>query len=152
MTDRMQARARITQTFFLIAAVVLSHASDASADEAEAAENLAQFAQIAGVLQGFNPRAEIWRGQLTPGESTLVGEELMPGNEYLILATGDAAATDVNLELFDAELQLIDADIGDDNTPVLSVTPTEAGTYYIRVTLESATAPAAWYAMQVMYR
>jgi hypothetical protein len=42
--------------------------------------------------------------------------------------------------------------MGEDNTPVVSVTPVQSGTYYIRITLVSATAPAAWYALQVMYR
>jgi len=118
----------------------------------QAQENLAGFAQIAGVLQGFSPRGEIWRGQLTPGESTLITEQFMLGNEYLILATGDATATDINLELVDAELNLVDADFGEDNTPLVSITPPNSGTYHIRVTLVSATAPAAWYALQVMYR
>lgn len=124
----------------------------ARADAEQATENLAQFAQIAGVLQGFTPRGEIWRGQLTPGESTLITEELMAGNEYLILATGDHDATDINIELFDANLEPVDADLSEDNTPVVSVTPIESGDYYIRLTLVSATAPAAWYAMQIMYR
>jgi hypothetical protein len=136
----------------LMALALLALAAPAGADDQEAAEALAQFAQIAGVLQGYSPRPEMWRGQLAPGEATLVTENLMTGNEYLILATGEQAVTDLNLELFDADFHPVDADFGDDNTPVVSVTPPANGTYYIRVTLVTATAPTAWYAMQVMYR
>jgi hypothetical protein len=130
----------------------LPHPRLVEADAQDATDNLAQFAQIAGVLRGFTARGEIWRGQLTPGESTLIPESLMAGNEYLLLATGDFAVVDLDLELFDPDLEPIDADLGDDNTPVVSVTPVRNGTYYIRVTLVTATAPAAWYALQVMYR
>jgi hypothetical protein len=136
----------------VVLALSLSIRPTARADGLEAMENLEQFAQIAGVLQGFSPRGEVWRGQLTPGEATLITETLMVGNEYLILATGDADAIDLKLELFDAELRPVDADLDDDNLPLVSVTPTVSGEYYIRVTLESAAGPSAWYALQVMYR
>lgn len=141
-------------TLLPIVVVALSLATPpaARADGLEAMESLEQFAQIAGVLQGFSPRGEVWRGQLTPGEATLITETLMVGNEYLILATGDADAIDLKLELFDAELRPVDADLDDDNLPLVSVTPTVSGEYYIRVTLESAAGPSAWYALQVMYR
>jgi len=146
-------RSRFRRTLALLTLVaLLAPSPSAEADAEEAVANLMQFAQIAGVLQGFSPRSEAWRGQLTPGEATLITETLMAGNEYLILATGDSAASDLNIELFDADLQLIDADFGEDNTPLVSVTPVANGPYYIRVTLVSATAPAAWYALQVMYR
>lgn len=117
-----------------------------------AMENLQNFAEIAGVLQGFNPRGEVWRGQLTPGESVLISETFLAGNEYLVLAAGDAAATNLDLELFDVELNLLDADYGEDSTPLVSITPTQNETFYLRVTLISSQGPAAWYALQVMYR
>ncbi len=132
--------------------VVLTITCTASAGPEDAAQNLAQFVQIAGVLQGFSPRGEIWRGQLTPGESTVISENLMFGNEYLILAAGDAAASDLNLEVYDSSLALVDADLGDDNTPVVTVLPEQTGVYNIKVTLASSTGPAAWYALQIMYR
>lgn len=152
MWDERARRLFKAREAFLAFLLVFLPAGSAAAGPEEATENLNRFAQIAGVLQGFSPRSEIWRGQLTPGESTLITEQLMVGNEYLILATGDGEATDISLELFDAQLELLDADIGDDNTPLLSAVPESSGTYYIRVTLVSSTAPAAWYAMQVMYR
>lgn len=148
-TTTSQAPRRLALACAVALGLVTTHAA---ADSEEATANLAQFAQIAGGLQGFSPRGELWRGQLTPGEATLVTETLMLGNEYLILAAGDAAATDINLELFDADLAPIDADLGPDNSPVLTVAPPATGTYHIRVTLVSASAPAAWYALQVMYR
>ena len=139
-------------TLIVVFLVAVLRPAVASAGPEEAMENLAQFAQIAGVLQGFSPRGEIWRGQLTPGEATLINETLMYGNEYLILATGDQAAVDLNIELFDSELNLVDADLGDDNTPVVSLLPGQTGEYTIRISLVSATGPAACYALQVMYR
>ena len=117
-----------------------------------AMENLHNFAEIAGVLQGFNPRGEVWRGQLTPGESALISETFLAGNEYLVLAAGDAAVTNLDLELFDVDLNLIDADYGEDDTPLVSITPDQNETVYLRVTLISSQGPAAWYALQVMYR
>ena len=143
---------RVQLAVLLALGLLLAPSGPVEADADEAAANLFQFAQIAGVLQGFSPRSEMWRGQLTPGEATLITETLMVGNEYLILATGDADASDINLEIFDTDLNLIDADFSDDNTPLVSVTPVSNGNYTIRVTLVSATAPAAWYALQVMYR
>lgn len=118
----------------------------------EAQENLTQFAQIAGVLQGFTPRGELWRGELMVGEATVIIETLMFGNEYLVLATGDNDATDINLELYDSDLNLVTVDVDDDDTPVITITPPTSGAYTIRVTLVAAATPAAWYALQVMYR
>ena len=118
----------------------------------EASEHLESYAQVAGVLQGFSPRGEIWRGLLKPGESTLIPEQLMQGNDYLVIATGDATATDINLELLDDSLIPVGLDREADNTPLVSVTPAISGKYFIRVTLVSSTGPSAWYAVQVMYR
>ncbi|MCA9565413.1 MAG: hypothetical protein KC561_18070, partial [Myxococcales bacterium] len=84
-----------------VAALVLSllfYSAPALADGDVAGQNLERFAQIAGVVQGFSSRGEIWRGELVVGESTLITEQLHFGNEYLVIAAGDDDTVSLRLE------------------------------------------------------
>ncbi len=72
---------------------------------------------------------------LRMGEARLIPVTLQRGENYRIYAACDADCSDLDMEIFGADGNYLERDIGLDATPFVQVTPATTGAHYVRVWL-----------------
>jgi hypothetical protein len=75
---------------------------------------------------------------------------LRAGVSYRIYAACDDNCTDLDMELYGADGQLADRDVGRDDTPYVQITPARSGRYNVRIWLYSCRADACYAAARVV--
>ena len=87
--------------------------------------------------EGFALTHQIFTGALRESQSEDVVFELQAGGTYLILGVCDNDCKDFDLELLDSNGRRIDRDEGDDDVPVVAVSPARRERYTVRATMAS---------------
>ena len=103
----------------------------ASATEKEA-ENALRTKIWDGYAQGWSVRTAT-SVSLGSGEHRVYLVTLYAGNDYRVLATGDANAANIDIVLYDAEGKQVSTDASNDREPKVDFRPGQTGTYYVAV-------------------
>lgn len=114
-------KARLRVRFVFAALVMMSVGLAARLADATRAQMRAR-ARIAidwAEKRGYSCRNELETGELEQGEHFMTDTILYGGNDYLILGAAGDHITDLDLELYDANWRLIDADKDADRTPMI---------------------------------
>lgn len=74
---------------------------------------------------------------------------LEAGTSYMIMATCDEDCEDLDLELYDADGNLLAYDSAVDPTPMVSFTPDYSGPYTVDVIMYACSTPACYQAVDV---
>ncbi|MCK6507677.1 hypothetical protein L6R53_30640 [Myxococcota bacterium] len=123
----------------LSALALLLAEAPARADEAEA-EACTQAKVQEGYAQGWGVRTTSTE-MLGQGERDVLALTLHTGNRYRIVACGDAHFTAVDVVVYDATGKVLAQDSDPGREPVVEVTPTATGKYFIAVFASGVTTP-----------
>jgi hypothetical protein len=121
----------------LLAASLLLFSQVASADEKEADACL-RTKVWDGYKDGWAIRT-MTSTTLAAGATRNYLVTFYKGNEYQIQACGDAAASNIDLVLYDLNGQVLQRDETKDQQPVMTIKPEKTATYYIVVHARSLT-------------
>jgi hypothetical protein len=110
--------------------------------------------RIASALkkQGVSFRNDYWNGLLRYKRSTTIKTTLKANTQYVLVAGGCSDAYDVDIIVYDENMNEICRDTKVDAGPVVRVTPKQSGTFYIKVKLVNSTRNGAHYALLVGYK
>jgi hypothetical protein len=95
------------------------------------------YAQFRGLAQQSSlgdMTHEIYMGELADDATASLSVTLDAGTDYMIVGVCDEDCTDLDLTLFSGSREL-DTDVEDDDTPIVSVTPTSTGTFRVSVSM-----------------
>ena len=105
------------------------------------AESMRKLAVVKLLVEsgGMNCRDRAVEGAkyLREGKRYVLETTLYRGNEYKIIGAGDSDVRDLDIILFDEDLDEIDRDTGTDSIPIVEVSPSWSGTFYIAVVMYS---------------
>ena len=101
---------------------------------------------------GFALDAETPTGTLESEASESFALTFESGFEYLLVGACDVDCTDIDLIIFDEAGNDIDSDYEEDDTPVLTVTPSRTQSYRVHVYMANCTSEPCWYAVGVLAR
>lgn len=90
-------------------------------------------------LLGYRRVGEQESGNLTAGSASSFDRILMAPDRYTIVGMCDEQCRDIDLAVYDANEQLIEEDVLDDNLPFVSFDAEETGTYRIRMKMWDCT-------------
>lgn len=102
-----------------------------------------QIDQAAKILRerGF-AKTDTYDGSLNHDASESLTLALRAGRQYAVLAVCDNDCTDIDLRIYDANDKEIDADIQDDDKPVVTLAPESDGKFRLKITMaKCATSP-----------
>lgn len=115
----------------LTLAATLLFSTPALADEA-AAETCLRTKIWDGYNSGWAVRTAT-KTTLGQGEHRVYLVTLYAGNEYKVMACGDANVSNIDVVLYDAKGAQVATDASGDREPVVSFTPSATDTYYVAV-------------------
>ena len=116
----------------------------AGASVAVARSSAEKFIEV--IEEGGPTFEEIGQGTLARGESAVLRTTLYKGNSYTIVAAGCEEATDVDVAIYDEELNLVRKDETRDRLASLEgIAPRYTGTFYIKVTMYESASEGAHY-------
>lgn len=145
-------------TMALVAAGLVTsamlHAQDATtaADTAfnPSARLLLQRAAAPWVARGFTGSAAPRFGALQQREADTVPLTLEPRRRYTVVGVCDEDCGDLDFVLFDDAGKAVAVDSRSDSHPAISVVPTTAATYRLRVLMVKCSTPPCYYAVQLL--
>jgi len=108
------------------------------ADQQEALNNIAAYMKFVMEKTGkqLNVRKDLSKiGYFNTGNYVLLNTTLYAGNTYLIIASGDSYAANINVEIFDANGNLLTRDEQTKRDAYVAVKPQWTNTYQIRISL-----------------
>jgi hypothetical protein len=114
---------------FSVLAATSAYVLPARADEGEA-ETCLRSKIWEGYSTGWAVRTST-KATLTAGAHKVYLVTLYAGNEYKLLACGDANVSNADLVLYDHAGKQVAADTSNDREPTISFTPQATDTYYI---------------------
>ena len=114
----------------------------------QVARLLEQAARIA-TQNGMRRTHEPYIGSLRTGANTSHTLQLNGGTSYQIIGVCDNDCSDFDLRLFDQRGRMVTEDMLTDDTPVLSVTPPNTGTYTVRVIMTACSSQPCRYGLGV---
>lgn len=122
--------------------------------EATTSQAKARAYRIASALkkQGVSFRNDFWHGLLRYKSSTTIKTTLKANTQYIVVGGGCSDAYDVDIIVYDENMNEIGRDTKVDAVPVVRVTPKSSGTFYIKVKLANSTRNGAHYALIVGYK
>ncbi len=82
--------------------------------------------------QGWSVRTTT-KADLAQGQREIYQLTMQAGNSYKILACGDHAFKNVDVVVYDSEGTVVGSEPGVDREPMVELTPTVTGTYYVAV-------------------
>ena len=106
--------------------------------------------ELAG--EGFRLTHHIFTGNLKEGEFENVVFELDPGGAYVVLGVCDNDCKDIDLKLLNAAGREIDSDEGEDDAPVVAVTPEKKERFTVRAIMASCGQSPCRYGLGVFRR
>jgi hypothetical protein len=112
------------------------------------ARQQAQLARIGSRLAGigYNLVGEK-TGWLQDGQSTTFRVRLAQGTEFTFRGTCDSDCSDLDLELYDGNGNLVDSDYDPDDVPVVGVEPAWSGWFRVRVIMADCSREPCGYAV-----
>lgn len=141
---------KISICFLVLAAMSITgskiHATEAGAK--------AEAQRIANALSswGWDFRSYYSWGTLDEGESSVFKKTFYSGNEYVLVAGGCEYASDVDLEIYDGNYNLIGKDSNAGKAAAVTFSPSWTGEYYIKVKMYDATSTGVHWVLQYGYR
>jgi hypothetical protein len=141
---------RLLATAFALAAGAFAAAPAAAQDEWEAqvgrilAQASAQYEQ-----RGYHPSHAVHTGALNNGAGEDVTVPLEAGVQYQIVGVCDTDCTDLDLRLVNPDGVDVDSDAQADDLPIVSVTPSRAGSYRIHVVMAACSAEPCRYGLGI---
>lgn len=88
-------------------------------------------------------------GLLADDATSFVELRLEEGAEYLIAAACDNDCSDLDLRIFDEDLDLLDKDVEEDDFPVLRFTASRPGQYMLAVDMAACSEKLCYYGFRV---
>lgn len=130
-------------------AILLVPTADATTAQAKA-----RALKIAQALkkQGISFRNDYWHGLLKYKGSTTIKTTLKAGTQYVLVGGGCADAYDVDIIVYDENMNEVGRDTKVDAVPVVRVKPKWSGTFYIKMKLSNSTRNGAHYALIIGYK
>ncbi|MCP5535285.1 MAG: hypothetical protein H7A51_03510 [Akkermansiaceae bacterium] len=138
----------------LVPALALLAIFLAPSAEATTTEAKGRALKIAQALkkQGISFRNDYWHGLLRKGGSTTIKTTLKAGTEYVLVGGGCSDAYDVDIILYDENMNEVGRDTKVDAVPVVRVKPKWSGTFYIKMQMSNSTYNGAHYALIIGYK
>jgi hypothetical protein len=106
----------------------------------------ANFAAGMAAPQGFADET----AAMQPGTDHVWRFDLTANTQYSVVGACDADCTNVDIELIDSRGGVVASDMLPDDYPVVPFTPTENGTYYARLLMQSCTRAPCYAGMRVL--
>lgn len=132
-----------------LAAVLFAPTAEATTSQAKArAYRIAQALK----KQGISFRNDYWHGLLRKGGSTTIKTTLKANTQYVLVGGGCNDAYDVDIIVYDQNMNEVGRDTKVDAVPVVRITPKWSGTFYLKVKLANSTRNGAHYALIVGYK
>jgi hypothetical protein len=99
---------------------------------------------------GFRMAGDPLTGALARGDSVDLVLDLHPGTEYKVVGACDAGCSDLNLTLLDPAGSQVDIDdVPEDNAPIVSARPGQAGQFHVRVSMAACGQPTCRFGIGV---
>ena len=99
---------------------------------------------------GFRMTHDIFTGSLDEGRREDVTFEFERGGVYMVIGVCDTDCDDFDLELRDESGRKVDDDDGEDDVPVVAVSPRRSGRYTVRATMASCGSDPCRYGLGVV--
>ena len=99
--------------------------------------------------RGYTMSGDVFDGNLRNNYYEDLTIKLQPGTSYAFLGVCDGDCHDIDLRLFDADGDEVTSDVGTDDWPVVSVTPSFTGTYTLRVVMANCSNNPCYYGIGV---
>ena len=132
----------------LFAAAMIWMPVPAQASTQGASIRASQLFATLGSRLALNVRPAYTYGLLRRGESVTIRTTLHAGNSYVIVAGGCEDAYDVDLQLFDANGNLVARDNDTQPVAVVQATSNYTGVAYVKITMYNSTYNGAHYVLQ----
>jgi len=110
--------------------------------------------KIASALkkQGISFRNDYWHGLLRKGGSTTIKTTLKAGTQYVLVGGGCSDAYDVDIIIYDENMNEVGRDTKVDAVPVVRIKPKWSGTFHIKMKMANSTRNGAHYALIIGYK
>jgi hypothetical protein len=116
--------------------LVLAPALHAVVDDSH---SFALEAAVPYVEKGFTVREEHWSGTISTNKKSTITQQLFKGNEYWFWLASDETKAVLNVHVYDAQGNLVDAEAwAKGNKAAVRVAPKSSGTYYVVFVVESS--------------
>lgn len=115
----------------LLFALVVSGASALASEESVATTCVRSKVREA-YGQGWSVRTST-KATLAQGQREVYQLTMQAGNSYRVLACGDHEFKNVDIVVYDAEGTVVSSEPGVDREPMVDLTPTATGVYYVAV-------------------
>ena len=102
--------------------------------------------------RGFKLTHQIYTGNLNKGATENVVFELDAGGSYVVVGVCDNDCKDMDLKLANARGREIDSDVGEDDAPVVAVTPEQKERFTVRAIMADCTSNPCRYGLGVFRR
>ncbi len=132
----------------LFAAAMIWMPAPAKASTQGASIRASQLFSTLSRQMALNVRPAYTYGLLRRGESVTIRTTLHAGNRYVIVAGGCEDAYDVDVQLFDAQGNLVARDSDTQPIAVVQATANYTGTAYVKITMYNSTYNGAHYVLQ----
>jgi hypothetical protein len=112
------------------------------------------LAQVSATAQsrGMRLTHEPYIGSLTDGNTSLHTVRLDGGHSYALIGVCDNDCSDLDMRLYDGDGDEVAADVENDDTPVVTVTPSRTSTYTVRAIMANCTSEPCRYGIGVYGR
>ena len=129
---------------------LLAGSAPLAAQDAYVQQLQLQFNTVSESLsdRGLFPDSEMFSGTANAGSSERFRITLQGGVAYQIVGVCDTDCSDVDLTLYDANSKQLDQDVLEDDVPVVAITPTSTGTYFVEVAMITCTAEPCYWGVQ----
>ena len=99
--------------------------------------------------RGYEMINEVYQGTLGNQESEMLTITLQADRAYAFLGVCDQDCHDLDLRLYDSDGDEVDADVSNDDWPVVKVSPSRAGEYRVKVIMASCSSSPCYYGVGV---
>jgi hypothetical protein len=99
--------------------------------------------------RGYEQTHETQIGSLHDNENDSFTLTLHAGKKYALIGVCDNDCKDLDLVLYDADGNQVDADLQKDDYPLVQVTPTETQRYRVKVIMADCQTSPCWYGIGV---
>lgn len=125
----------------IIIILILFCITSSFSDQDEAIQNITSYMKFISEKTGqqLNIRKELSKiGFFNLGNYALLKTALFAGNKYIIIASGDSGAANINIEIFDSEGKIVMKDHQSNRDAYITFEPQWTNNYQIKITLVEA--------------
>lgn len=99
--------------------------------------------------RGYTLSGDVFDGNLKDHYYEDLTIKLQPGTSYAFLGVCDQDCHDIDLRLYDPDGDVVSSDVGTDDWPVVSFSPSATGTYTLRVEMARCDKDPCYYGIGV---